>query len=450
MSSQCLLKLWNRFRWVFCQLETLRHCLPPSIRRTLEELPESLDETYKRILKEIKKPNSDHAYRLLQCLVVAFRPLRVEELAEIFAIDFDAEGSPKLNPRWRWEDQEQAILSACSSLIAVVDAGDSRVVQFSHFSVKEFLTSPRLATSSRDISRYHIALEPAHTILAQACMSILLKLDDRVEMTGVENNSPLAAYSAQHWVPHAQFQNVSSHLHKGMQCLFDPDKPYFAAWLDLHDIDTKPRYRSTFYEFTHVLKSSAVPLYYAALCGFQDLVEHLIAEYPQQVNASGGYYMTPIIAALAGRHFRTAELLHRHGSSADPRGYARRSPLYSAAFYGDLEMVRVLLEYEVDIHARSVSGRTPLHAASKDRHLNDPEVVRILLERGADVNARDNSGNTPLHLASRDGRIDAVLVLLGHGADVEAEDGMGRTPFQVASEAPEDEIAKLLKEHGDK
>ncbi|KAF8466779.1 hypothetical protein DFH94DRAFT_780093, partial [Russula ochroleuca] len=38
-----------RFRWVFCQLETLRHCLPPSVRGILAELPETLDETYERI-----------------------------------------------------------------------------------------------------------------------------------------------------------------------------------------------------------------------------------------------------------------------------------------------------------------------------------------------------------------------------------------------------------------
>ncbi|KAI0275752.1 hypothetical protein BGY98DRAFT_1188245 [Russula aff. rugulosa BPL654] len=90
------------FRWTFCQLEVLRDCLPSSVRRFLEELPESLDETYERVLREIKKPNRDHARRLLQCLVVAIRPLRVEELAEVLAIDFnDAEGIPKLNASWR-------------------------------------------------------------------------------------------------------------------------------------------------------------------------------------------------------------------------------------------------------------------------------------------------------------------------------------------------------------
>jgi hypothetical protein len=129
------------------------------------ELPESLDETYEHILTEIKKPNRDLARRVLQCLVVATRPLRIAELVEIVAVDFDdAEGIPRLNSDWRWEDQEQAFLITRSSLIAIVEAGDievglgdsqaenddgdSRVVQFSHFSVKEFLTSTRLATAS--------------------------------------------------------------------------------------------------------------------------------------------------------------------------------------------------------------------------------------------------------------------------------------------------------------
>ncbi|KAF8492412.1 hypothetical protein F5888DRAFT_1730670, partial [Russula emetica] len=50
------------FRWVYCQLEVLRHCFPSSVPRILEELPESLDGTYERILREIRKPNQGHAH----------------------------------------------------------------------------------------------------------------------------------------------------------------------------------------------------------------------------------------------------------------------------------------------------------------------------------------------------------------------------------------------------
>src|SRR3984885_13109257 len=184
----------HRFRWVYCQLEMLRQCLPPSVRRTLDELPETLDETYERVLKEIKKVNQEHAIRLLHCLTVAIRPLRVEELAEVLAVDFDTarrDGIPKLNPNWRWADHQQAVLSTCSSLIAIVNDGDSQVVQFSHFSVKEYLTSDRLANANGGVSRYHILLESANKILAHACLGVLLRFDKHVDKDTVKD-IPLA------------------------------------------------------------------------------------------------------------------------------------------------------------------------------------------------------------------------------------------------------------------
>jgi ankyrin repeat protein len=448
---------FNRFRWAFCQLETLRYCLPSSVHRTLDELPESLDETYKRVLREIKKPNRDHACRLLQCLVVAIRPLGVEELAEVLAVDFgDADGIPKLNLNWRWEDEEQALLTSCSSLIAIVDTGHSRVVQFSHFSVKEYLTSTRLATSSGDVSGYHVDLEPAHTILAQACMSVLLQSDDHAELNEVEKSSPLAKYAADHWVTHAQFQGVSSLLRKAMKHLFDPDKPYFTAWLQLHDIDNYSWTQSSSLTLHTVRsKSGATQLYYAALCGFQDLVEHLVIKYPQHLNTRGGYFMTPLIAALSRRHFQTAKLLRHNGADVDVCGEMGTTPLHSAAWYGDFEMVRVLLNYKADVNARCVKGWTPIHYVSLGFQISDipnicqslPNVARLLLEHGADVNAQisDGSGRTPLHVTMEFNRAEVVRVLLEHGANVGAEDRNGRTPFQIASAKGYHEIMVALR-----
>jgi hypothetical protein len=260
-----------------------------------------LDKTYERVLRGIKVADQDHALRLLPCLVAAIRPLRVEELAEVVAFDFDDEsGIPKLKPSLRWKDQEQRLSASCSSLIIIVESGLSRVVQFSHSSVKVFLTSPRLATQSLDVSRYQVALGAAHTILAETCLSVFL--DSLIEDGNVEKPSPLAEYAAEHWVRHAQFEDVASRI-KGIEYLFDKDKPYFAAWCRLHDIDVPPSPPSVFFRFRPFSKSGAnTPLYYAALCGFDSLVEQLIVKYPDHVGASGGYYMTPAVAPLAGRH----------------------------------------------------------------------------------------------------------------------------------------------------
>ena len=486
---------------MFCQLETLRQCLPPSVRRTLDELPESLDETYERVLREIRKPNRDHARRVLQCLVVAVRPLEVKELAEVLAVDFDdAEGIPKLKPDWRWEDEEQALLTSCSSLIMTVETEDLRVVQFSHFSVKEYLTSERLAISSGYVSRYHIDLEPAHIILAQACMGILLRSHDRVEDNDVMKRSPLAGYAAEHWVSHARFERVSAFLRKPMEYLFDPDKPYFAAWVQLHDMDTSPK--QPFRIYATLEKSGGTSLYYAALCGLQDTVEHLVVKYPQHVNTSGGLYRAPLVAALAGRHFQTARHLLHNGAHIDIHDDNGVTPLLEAAWYGDLEMVQLLLDYEadpnvgdgnnwismhyvpqgcqsfglldhgpqmlgdvarlllehgVDVNAQTNTGLFPLHVAAEWKTV---EVVRVLLEHDANIGAKDNEGRTPLHVAveprpsygeehgTAKDRLEVVRALLEYGANAGAEDNEGRTPFQIASAKGDNAIMNLLSEHG--
>ena len=140
-------------------------CIPARIRHALNELPETLDETYERTLRGINKANWEFAYRMFQFVSVASRPLRVNELADLLAFDFEAGSIPKFHEVWRLEDPVDAVLSTCSTLITIAapaDDDDERllltpvaqspqfpVIEFSHFSVKEFLTSTRLAEANR-------------------------------------------------------------------------------------------------------------------------------------------------------------------------------------------------------------------------------------------------------------------------------------------------------------
>ncbi|KAF8264005.1 ankyrin repeat-containing domain protein [Lactarius quietus] len=454
------------FRWVYCQLERLQYCFPSTLRRFINELPETLDETYDRILKGINRAQKDDAHRLLQCLTVASRPLRVKELAELLAFEFEASSSggiPQLREDWRWDDEEEAVLSTCSSLIAIVPGDDSPVVQFSHFSVKEYLTSPRLAQSPhRDVSQFHIDLESAHTIMAQACLATLLQLDEHSGKSD-ENGPPLAKYAAQHWVGHAQFAKVSSCIQGGMDGLFDSSKPHFAAWLRVHNID---EHWSNFSPPDH--DSVASPLYYAAFCGFYDLAERLIMKHPEQVNVAGCRILAPLPAALSKEHFHVADLLYRHGAVVDVQDYFKETPLHAALATGQVDVMRwlldhgtdpdacgynlwaplhyaarnmrldavqVLLTYNADVNPQTVDRRTPLHMVFLSNSSSEREVadmVRRLLEHGADPNIPDQDDSTPLHKASSLGWIETARLLLSYGAKVDDKDGNGMTPFQVS------------------
>jgi len=407
----------------------------------MEELPDSLDETYERILREIRKPNEGHARRMLKCLVAAVRPLRVAELAEVLAFDFSAEGIPKLNPDWRWEDHKEAVMSTCSSLVMIVGAKegdkdeneDSRIVQFSHFSVKEYLMSSRIAESSREVSHYHIEPEVAHTILVQACLGLLLRLDDRVDRDKIKN-FPLAEYAARHWAEHARFEGVSSHIKDGMECLFDADKPHFLAWLWIYNED-----RGRFMATMSPEKPEGNPLYYAGLFGFRDLTARLLAEHPEWVHARGGFRETPLHASADRGHTDIFSLLVEHFPNPDIKGNLGQTPLHLASYGGHLDIGKLLLDHGADVNAHDDFKWTPLYIAAWNGQL---AFVRMLLENGAMINIPD--WETPLHMASQNGHVEVVRLLLEHGADLRARDQLGRTPSESALGYGKLEIVQLL------
>jgi hypothetical protein len=177
-------------------------------------------------LKEIDKQNWEYAHRLFQCVAAASRPLRADELAGFLAFDFEAGPIPAFLADWLPEDPTHTVLSTCSSLLAVVIVDSSPVVQFAHFSVKEYLTSERLAKTNDIISCFHVSMTPTHTIVAQACLGILLDLDENITRDGLED-FPLVEYAAERWVGHALFENVSPNVQDGMKRLFDPAEAAF-------------------------------------------------------------------------------------------------------------------------------------------------------------------------------------------------------------------------------
>ena len=128
----------------------------------------------------------------------------------------------RLTVAWMFLHRKGTILSACSTLIAASDVQESL----------GSLTSPYILGCT--IRRHYIPLDAAHTILAQACLTELLQLDENVDNERLAMH-PLDSYAAQHW-----FEGVGSRVLDIMRRLIDQRKSYLAAWIKIHDVDGHP------------------------------------------------------------------------------------------------------------------------------------------------------------------------------------------------------------------
>jgi ankyrin repeat protein len=353
------------------------------------------------------------------------------------------------------------------------------VIQFSHFSVKEYLISSRLAEANDIISRrYHVSLKRAHTLVAQACLGILLHMNNGITRQGLRKY-PLAEYAAEHWIDHALFEGVSENAEDGMKELFDPRKPHFGIWLWIHDPTVTMTTGRQTERPVRPLAPQGTPLHCAAYLGLQAIVKFLVVERSQDVHsdrfeiglsplhvaahrghvgvtrtllecganvvaqdASGS---TPLQHASFNEHVELARILLEWGADAAHRNDNGSGPLLVASSKGNMELVRMLLEWGADPSAQDRDMQAPLHWASRLGHV---ELARLLLDRGADPLSLTEYGQTSLHLASSGGHVELIRLFLEFGADVTARDDKGETPLHRVAYWGHVEAARVLLEYG--
>ena len=119
-------------------------------------------------------------------------------------------------------------------------------------------------------------------------------------------------------------------------------------------------------------------------------------------------------------------------AGADVKASNRRKATALHWALSDPMKAKLLVLHGADVDARTVDGRTALHAATMQP--SGARVVKLLLEVGADVDARTMTGNTPLFGAAAAG-LDNTLLLLDHGADPNIPSQNGTTPLMVARTA---------------
>ncbi len=189
----------------------------------------------------------------------------------------------------------------------------------------------------------------------------------------------------------------------------------------------------------------ATALLWAAQWDDREAADLLIAA-GADVNAVNDFGMSPLhMAATNGSTEMLARLLTAGAkpNTALPTG---ETPLMAAALTGRPEAINTLLNGGADVNKQeSVKGHTALMWAISEGHR---QAVRLLVDADADVRARSKTGFTPITFAARLNDIETVNLLLAKGADLNAEANDGTTVLQVAALRGHVDLVKHLLTHG--
>ncbi|KAH7169338.1 hypothetical protein DER46DRAFT_698880 [Fusarium sp. MPI-SDFR-AT-0072] len=462
------------FRWVALQLERLKDCInKEEVKITLDSLPETLQETYYRVLSELTSTRRKHVIRILQFLAYSNLQMDLEAAVDALAIDLTAPPGSRFIMKERMPLPSE-ISSLCSTLFVAVSKTKWRkihgrwydailVLQLAHSSVKEFILSCPMAEFDGLLTKPTAILS-----ITKICLVYFLEIDCSLsdeELMWTYHLLPLAVDT---WLRDASSRGsrFSTFTHLSME-LFS-NHLLFKRWRKLimsrfHDkrpwsIHRLRKYDQLFYAswsgdqncVKKLLDARATSdtiewrldfaLHVASEFGHLETVALLIRE-GAHVNAEGE--INNLCTAVEAGHTDVVALLIKEGADVNAQQGPYGNALEVASASGRMDIIEILIKQGANINAQSFFSNA-LYSASLCGHLN---IVIFLLENGADVNAQGGYFGSALCAASRSGHLNIVTYLVGKGADVNAQGQWFGNALHVAMTFQEDAIVKFLRNH---
>ncbi|KAG1474111.1 hypothetical protein G6F56_000547 [Rhizopus delemar] len=219
-------------------------------------------------------------------------------------------------------------------------------------------------------------------------------------------------------------------------------------------------------EFYEVLDSSErlkvdncgrTVIFFAAASETSDCLEYLISQ-GVSVTQMDKYRVTPLVQATRFGRLHNVDLIIKkllegkkdnEDSSIVFQSLIRnkRTVLHLAAFFGHIEICRILIRYGCPVEAvEALEKQTALMYAAKNGQF---ECVRILIEEGnANPEKGDKYAKNALHLACIGGHLEIVKYLLSQGLDANASDSSQNRPAHYAAAFGHLDILRLLIHYG--
>lgn len=500
------------FLWIVLVIPLLNHSIDKggglkAMQKCLHQIPPGLEGLFEKILSRNVEDTAD-CVSLLQWVLFSTRPLSVDELC--LAMQYSS-GSCRERPNLPEKCFRSRYILDCSRGLVEETKTSPPVIQFIHETAREFLKSTHgVAKVQRSLSNNLAGLSHVHLqrgCLACLALSATVPADHHDLTQAIRAESPFVEYAASSLFHHAEFAQQSGESQDTFlrELSQSNSNTAFRQWI---------RYRNAFERYKVRKYRIDVPLLYvlaeqnlpqlaevlldldqvmvnanrndcrfgfalqaASHWGHETVVQCLLKK-GADVNLQGGEHQCAFTAAIMGKNFAIAKLLHKYGARVESsllerlviamvtRGSvegvefllelgvsvhssnANGTPLVVLAFHKkNVEMVKVLLQRGANVAAGTLRGYTMLHEAIVERQ---GQMVAALLDAGADVNKQSGPHSTALQAASMSGQRDVSIVesLLAHGARVNAQGGVFGSALQAASANPSEPIVQLLLKRG--
>ncbi|KAN0087259.1 hypothetical protein V8E54_000947 [Elaphomyces granulatus] len=348
-----------------------------------EGLDKAYDDTVNRIENQ-QQGIREFAKNMLFWIVCAKRPLTTEELRHALAVE---PGTRSLDMKNLCAVED--MVSSCAGLVTVNQ--ENNTIGLVHYTTQEYFQRRRLE-AFQDVNR---------DVIGASCLTYLSydvfakgHLPDS-NLESLLQQNLFYRYAAQNWAFHIQ-DTQQSVVDLALKFLMDDGKVS-----TLNQVLFQRRYQPP----------QCCGIHLVAYFGLNDIMMRLVEEKDPDTEDSNG-----------------------------------RTPLSYAAENGNSLMVKLLFNYNVDIHHKCKKGWTPLSVAIEG---GSAATVQLLLAQGAKIDFRYEV--TPLSRAAEKGDKAVVELLLKNGAQPDFEDEKGWTPLSRAIEGDEREhvvVVQLLLAEG--
>ncbi|XP_067653717.1 ankyrin repeat, PH and SEC7 domain containing protein secG-like [Haliotis asinina] len=188
-------------------------------------------------------------------------------------------------------------------------------------------------------------------------------------------------------------------------------------------------------------------IHHACIGGDLETVKLILSQNVMYINSRGNESRTPLMEAAWRGQSNVVKLLVDRGANLSLVDEYSYNVLHFACMGGDLETVQLILSQNVtDINIRGNGSRTPLMEAA---FWGESDVVKLLMDRGANMSLVDKFGNNVLHHACIGGDLETVKLILSQNVMyINSRGNESRTPLMEAAWSEHRDVVKLLVDRG--